>query len=352
MRSCAHASSPGKRSPPSGSATSASSARRARGRDPAETLRRVHEALEANIDLIDVAPEDDTERAVGDAVRVLRARDRAIVATRLPELTELPGGAPTRDLMLERLPLRYVIERVDAVLRKTKLDALPLVQLPLHAKWRAVDCVARARRHVRAPRPRRQGPALGCDRERARARRRAVARVDRDRLLAVPARCASPLIAAGTAKKIAVLALPPARRWCARRHARSRRRASRRATIAARSMPTAARSDRGRRREARIARQARAARRRARATRRAAIFETTPRPPNLDRLTTIAELALRYVIDRGVIALPRIHQRAIDLIELVIVRLRRSLARSADRQDRRAIARIQPARTRLLNTVQ
>ncbi|MEO6773584.1 MAG: aldo/keto reductase [Kofleriaceae bacterium] len=99
-----------------------------RGRDPAEVVRRVHDALEAALDLIDVAPEPDSERAVGDAVRALRLRDRAIVATRIPELS-------ARDTANERLPPRYVIERVDASLRATKLDALPLVQLPLRASW-------------------------------------------------------------------------------------------------------------------------------------------------------------------------------------------------------------------------
>ncbi|HET9989861.1 MAG TPA: aldo/keto reductase [Kofleriaceae bacterium] len=99
-----------------------------RGRDPAETIRRVHEALEAEIDLIDVAPEDDSERAVGEAVRALRLRDRAIVATRVVAVSE-------RDTVQDRLPRRYIVERVDASLRATKLDALPLVQLPLRASW-------------------------------------------------------------------------------------------------------------------------------------------------------------------------------------------------------------------------
>jgi len=94
-----------------------------RGREPADVVRRVHDALEASIDLIDVAPEEDSERAVGEAVRALRLRDRAIVATRVPEL-------PARDL-----PLRYIVERVEASLRATKLDVMPLVQLPLRASW-------------------------------------------------------------------------------------------------------------------------------------------------------------------------------------------------------------------------
>jgi aryl-alcohol dehydrogenase-like predicted oxidoreductase len=99
-----------------------------RGRDPADVVRRVHDALEASIDLIDVAPEEDSERAVGEAVRALRMRDRAIVATRIVEVS-------TRESMADRLPVRYLVERIDASLRATKLDALPLVQLPLRASW-------------------------------------------------------------------------------------------------------------------------------------------------------------------------------------------------------------------------
>ncbi|MEP6865408.1 MAG: aldo/keto reductase [Deltaproteobacteria bacterium] len=99
-----------------------------RGRDPAEVVRRVHDALEASLDLIDVAPEEDSERAVGEAVRALRLRDRAIVATRVVEVSE-------RDTVQDRLPPRYVTERVEAALRTTRLDVLPLVQLPLRASW-------------------------------------------------------------------------------------------------------------------------------------------------------------------------------------------------------------------------
>src|ERR1700753_3602895 len=75
-----------------------------RGREPAEVVRRVHDALEASLDLIDVAPEEDSERAVGEAVRALRMRDRAIVATRVVEVS-------ARDLVHERLPPRYLVER-------------------------------------------------------------------------------------------------------------------------------------------------------------------------------------------------------------------------------------------------
>lgn len=94
-----------------------------RGREPADVVRRVHDALEASLDLIDVAPEEESERAVGEAVRALRVRDRAIVATRVPELPK------------HELPPRYIVERVEASLRATKLDVMPLVQLPLRASW-------------------------------------------------------------------------------------------------------------------------------------------------------------------------------------------------------------------------
>src|SRR5512146_1737558 len=100
----------------------------ARGRDPAEVVRRVHDAIEAAIDVIEIA--DDAEAAVGEVVRSLRARDRVIVATRIAPAGERGG-------LHERLPARYVQERVEASLRATRLDAIPLVQLPVRAAWRA-----------------------------------------------------------------------------------------------------------------------------------------------------------------------------------------------------------------------
>ena len=47
-----------------------------------------------------------------------------------------------------------------------------------------------------------------------------------------------------------------------------------------------------------------------------AIMETSARPPFIVA-STIAELALRYAIDRGTIPLPRIHKPD-DLMELVL----------------------------------
>jgi aryl-alcohol dehydrogenase-like predicted oxidoreductase len=101
-----------------------------RGVGPNDVERVLHAALELGITLVDVAAESDAERCAGDAVRALRLRDRAIVATRVPEV------APLGDVAV-RLPPRYVQERVEASLRATKLDALQLVQLPLTAAARA-----------------------------------------------------------------------------------------------------------------------------------------------------------------------------------------------------------------------
>jgi aryl-alcohol dehydrogenase-like predicted oxidoreductase len=93
----------------------------ARNHDPAEVVRRVHDALELSVDVIDVADEPDALRAVGDAIRSLRARDRAVAITtvRLPDLRAIG----------------FVQEQIEANLRASKLDALPLVQLPLRAAY-------------------------------------------------------------------------------------------------------------------------------------------------------------------------------------------------------------------------
>ncbi len=95
----------------------------ARNHDPGEVVRRVHEALEHAIDVIDVAPEPDVERAVGEAVRAVRARDRAVITTTV-------RLADVRDV-------RAVRAQVESSLRTTRLDGMPLVQLPVRVAWLA-----------------------------------------------------------------------------------------------------------------------------------------------------------------------------------------------------------------------
>jgi aryl-alcohol dehydrogenase-like predicted oxidoreductase len=103
--------------------------------DASELARALHHALALGISLIDVAPEDAAERLVGDAVRSLRLRDGTVVATHVPLVAERPG-LPKRDVLHERLPVRYVQERVELSLRATRLDVLPLVMLTALPRWR------------------------------------------------------------------------------------------------------------------------------------------------------------------------------------------------------------------------
>ena len=95
----------------------------ARAVDAGEVRRALEAALEGGLSLVDVAGEDDSERLVGEVVRALRLRDRAIVACRGPA-----AGSPAE-------LLRVVQARVEASLRATRLDAIPLVLLDLDVDW-------------------------------------------------------------------------------------------------------------------------------------------------------------------------------------------------------------------------
>jgi aryl-alcohol dehydrogenase-like predicted oxidoreductase len=100
----------------------------------------IHDAITFGITLFDVASHADSERLVGLAVREHRVRDRVVVATRvaiLADRPELPRDHPRRDALPERLPPAYVQHCVEASLRATQLDALPLVQLALRPAWLA-----------------------------------------------------------------------------------------------------------------------------------------------------------------------------------------------------------------------
>lgn len=106
-----------------------------RGLDPRDTSRALHQVIEAGLDLIDVAAEEGAEQLVADAIRSLRVRDRVIAAYRVPAIAERLG-IPTRDVLSERLPPRYIAERVESILRRTRLEVIPLAQLGLRAFWR------------------------------------------------------------------------------------------------------------------------------------------------------------------------------------------------------------------------
>jgi len=94
--------------------------------------RTLHHALASNLSLVEVADEEGAERMVGDAVRVLRLRDTTMVATQIPAL-----AARARDGLTERLPPGHVQQRVEASLRATKFEALPLAMISLSTAWLA-----------------------------------------------------------------------------------------------------------------------------------------------------------------------------------------------------------------------
>ena len=107
----------------------------ARNLDLTELTRALHHALAVGISLVEVAAEEGAERIAGDAVRALRLRDRVAVATHIPRLAHRLGMA-RREILPEQLPPGHVQERVEATLRITRLDVLPLAILPLRASWR------------------------------------------------------------------------------------------------------------------------------------------------------------------------------------------------------------------------
>lgn len=94
-----------------------------RGVDSRDVEAALSLALSLGVSLVDVAPESDSEALVGTTVRAMRLRDKAIVAMRVPPRTGSMTSA-------------YLVERVEASLRASKLDAIPLALLPLRAEWR------------------------------------------------------------------------------------------------------------------------------------------------------------------------------------------------------------------------
>ena len=280
----------------------------ARGLYARDVERAVHEALSLGITLVEAHAETDAERLVGDAVRGLRLRDRVVVATQVPIVAARPG-APRRDLLPERLPVGHVQERVEATLRATRLDALPLAQLPLRSAWRTssawpelVGTCARLER---------EGKVLGWGAILDPLEDEAVGFTTEPWLAALQVtyslceRAAEPLLAAAAAHDQLVLArrplagaalagtLGPGVKLTPRDDRNDLDAATlvRIAVEIARLAPLV-------RTEPPAARSCDAAR---------AVRERGRRPDQLE-CGNLAELALRFVIDRGAIALPRLHR--------------------------------------------
>jgi len=280
----------------------------ARGFTASDVERGVHDALERGITLVE--PGDvDTERMCGDAVRSLRLRDRAIVATHLAALDPRPG--PPRDLLGELLPPAYVRERIEASLRATKLDVLPLAFLPLRPPWLASrawpELAGTCARLVREGKVLRWGARLELDTDRFDDDLAAIAPVREPFVaLTIPFsacdRRALPLLAG----PLPVLARAPLAGGAL-------------AGALGPGMKLALRDDRdaidaatleriavGLARLAPLVRDVPPPARSCDAAR--AVLEGATRRPDIEA-STVADLALRYVLDRGAIAMPRLHRR-------------------------------------------
>jgi aryl-alcohol dehydrogenase-like predicted oxidoreductase len=271
----------------------------ARGVDVRDVEHAVHHALELGITLLDVAAEDAAERLCGEAVRTLRLRDQAVVATRVPEVAPRPG-VPQRDLLLERLPVAYVQQRVEASLRTTRLEVLPLVLVPVRAAWRDSpawpELAGTCARLVREGKVQQWGAiadeALGEPWLIAQQLVYSVCEHAADALVeaAAPVVLARrPLAGGGLAGSLGPGALLAPRDD---RRALSPAQLEQLAVGMGHTAPLVER-------EPAAARSCDAAR---------AALERGVRPPHVEAITA-AELALRFVIDRGAIALPRLHRR-------------------------------------------
>lgn len=282
----------------------------ARGVAAGDVERALHEAIAFGITLIDVAADADSEKLAGNAVRTLRVRDLVLVATRVPILAELPG-APKRDLLRERLPIAYLQDRVEAALRASRLEVLPLAQLTLRPAWLTSsawpELAGTCARLVQEGKVLQWGALLDEPADEA-----APALAAEPWLSALSVvyhlhdRRAEPLFAAAAARDLAILArqplaggalagnlgpgvhLPPRDDRHALDDAALERIAVAAARLALRAkhVPPAVRS-------CEAARQ---------------VYENGIRPAHLE-CADVAELALRFVIDRAGIALPRLHRR-------------------------------------------
>ncbi|HEY5922516.1 MAG TPA: aldo/keto reductase [Kofleriaceae bacterium] len=318
-----------------------------RGLDAGDVARAIHHVIESGLDLIDVAAEEAAEQLVADAIRSLRVRDRIIAAYRVPAIAHRLG-IPTRDTLPERLPARYIIDRVDSILRATRLDAIPLAQLGVRALWRASaawpEVVGTCARLVREGKVLHWGafvdtveddtveltqepwfaaisvPYSLCERA-------------ADPIVDAAALVSAPQPLASVERKLAVLARRPlagaALAGTLGPGVKLRIHDDRRAIDDA----TLERIAVGAAKLAAFAKQTPPAAFSCPAAR--AQLERNRRPAEL-HVQTIAELALRYVVTRGAIALPRLHRRdhvGEALIAAHSPPLRRDLIESLDKLD-------------------
>jgi aryl-alcohol dehydrogenase-like predicted oxidoreductase len=280
----------------------------ARGVPARDVEHALHEAIVFGLTLCDVAADADSEQLVGEVVRAQRARDKVVVATRIAVAAPRPG-APSRDVLPERLPARYVQDRVEASLRATRLDALPLVQLPIRPAWRGSsawpELVGTCARLVAEGKALAWGVLLD-DLEDAEPLIAEPWLAAMSVVYAVCDRRAEPLFAAARARELAILARQPlaggALTGALGPGVKLRPRDDRNELSPAMLERIAV----GVAKLATLVKHAPPAVRASDAARQ--IAEAAPRPEHLE-CHDVAELALRFAIDRAGIALPRLHRR-------------------------------------------
>lgn len=107
-----------------------------RGIEPEDVARVVPAAIELGVTLLDVSPAwAESLKVVGEAVRGMRARDRVCVACAVPPLSAksslagaIAGALPRRARIIPSPP-GYVQKTVEDALRALRADALPLAWL-------------------------------------------------------------------------------------------------------------------------------------------------------------------------------------------------------------------------------
>jgi aryl-alcohol dehydrogenase-like predicted oxidoreductase len=282
----------------------------ARGVVAADVERSVGEALESGLGLVDVIRDDDSERVVGNAVRALRARDRATVATHVevgwrwqPEAFHRAIEGSLRATRLEPLPLVQIAIDHDLFAKREWAEIAETCAMRTKAgdvvRWAAVierdpreppldpEATASEARRICAELASHRFVAIQlafnlCERE-------GVSLLDAARGAGLGVLALRPLAGGALAGTLAPgVALPPnddRRGWD---EALLERIALGAAKLAAHTqiVPPAARATAAAR----------------------AQLERNPRLPDRP-CRTLAELALRFVIDRGTIAMPGLHRR-------------------------------------------
>lgn len=109
-----------------------------RGVEPGDAQRSLYTAIDSGLDFVDTAlfyGAGLAEKLVGEVIRDLRARDRVVVATKVPPLNETwPADANS---LLERVfHPDHVQASVERSLRNLRVEVLPLCQLHVwHDAW-------------------------------------------------------------------------------------------------------------------------------------------------------------------------------------------------------------------------